>query len=112
MKTAPFNIGDRVVAIAKHRAFKTGDEFTVFGLRKICCTWEVEVGIASSTGYDHCTLCDRISRSKDGKWWFRADRFAPINRRKREVSICSDLKQFTEVKETIESPKTPANVTE
>lgn len=59
--TAPFEIGDRVVAIEdkissmKTNSFKKGDEFTILGVIQChkCETWLVDIGFTTSFSSGH-----------------------------------------------------------
>lgn len=102
---APFYIGQEVVAIRDHSMgfFKKGQEFTVLGIKKSCCEWDVNIGHTYNfniySGYAICGICNKKELS-DKYMHYSSICFAP----KQHISSFKfeDAINLVSNKETIE----------
>jgi hypothetical protein len=76
---APFYVGQRVVCVNGEPSYLyKGVEYVIRELRKGCCESEVWVGTSWAGRGQICGRCLKFDSRGDGKCWYRASRFAPI----------------------------------
>lgn len=114
MNTAPFYIGQRVVALKTstsksiRKPFEAGKVYTVRGLN-YCCMWSIDIGarVADHFSKQTCYNCRAKLSDEGGVRWCLADLFAPLQ--EIEVAIPASLKEQAEdlinIQETISNPE-------
>lgn len=110
---APFHIGQQVVAVESGLDIEKGQEYTVLGLRLVCCSWLVDVGIKVPYEADmRCFKCKYIEAVQKGSiWWVDHKLFAPIETRKVEIAeeILNSIQITEEVPDKALKPETVNN---
>lgn len=91
----PFYVGQKVIAVRSHSqgVFNKGDVFTVTGVIRKCCGWNVSIGIPSTKPSWHCGICDR-SHHSETEWFFSQRMFTTAQEKN------FPLMTFTQIKET------------
>lgn len=94
----PFYVGQRVVAIKDHSmgSFKKGDIKTVLGIEKLCCCWNIDVGIKFSQILWQCNTCKAL-KDTNQIGWINARSFAPIQENFQSISLEKILEKETEL---------------
>lgn len=74
-----FYIGQKIVAIKDHSqgVFKKGDEFTVLGIKKMCCENAIDIGKITHLKKHQCE-CNKIINNTNKIHYIHEDMFAPI----------------------------------
>jgi hypothetical protein len=76
--TPPFYVGQEVVCVKDHTQgiIKNGQVFKVTSLVRICCGWNVTIGIQSRSALTRCGDCGSVA-SQGSEWQFASYLFAP-----------------------------------
>lgn len=94
---APFAVGQEVECINDDYKFypllSNGRKYTVTGVYKSCCNWQVTVGIDSPTRGFRCITCGQVT-SMIGEHRFVSSRFRAITPAFKEIT-------FAEMKEPV-----------
>lgn len=115
--TAPFEIGETVVAVMGGHDIVKGNEYVVLGTNRSCCVWHVDVGVKipfnAVCRCKHCGFDSPVSRGD--VWWLAHKMFARIQRDHElevEKEVLDSLPKITEERADplVLKPK-PATVT-
>lgn len=115
--TAPFEVGETVIAVMSGVHIVKGQEYIIQGLKKLCCKWLVDVGV--NVPYDtqfRCIDCKREFDAKEGGiWWLTHKMFARIKRISAELEISKEVfdsfpKTTKEGLDVVVKPQTVTNL--
>lgn len=96
----PFYVGQKVVALNTSLSWNKGDVFTVLGLRKPCCHWQVNIGVGvgpkgewDSVSCEDCGYTEQLNGNTNV--WANCRNFAPVQENFQSISLEKVLEKET-----------------